>query len=63
MIEKIVFTKPYINDLVKKYKADPQIIERAVYALGLLEALVISGAEFIFNKHTARILPPLQAVR
>ena len=53
MINRNVFTKDYINGLVRKYRADPQIIERAVFALGLLEALVLSGADFIFKGGSA----------
>ena len=56
MIDKKVYTKTYIDDLVKKYKADPQIIERAVFALGLLEALVVVGTTFIFKGGSALML-------
>lgn len=56
MIDKTVYTKTYINNLVKKYKVDPQIIERAIYALGLLEALVVCGTSFIFKGGSALML-------
>lgn len=56
MIDKRVYTKDYIESIVQKYKADPQIVERAVFALGLLEALVLSEADFIFKGGTALML-------
>lgn len=39
MIDKITYTKEHLLSLVKKYKTDPQLLERAFFALGLLEAI------------------------
>lgn len=56
MINKEVYTKAYITEINKKYRADPQIIERTVFAFGLLQALVKSGADFIFKGGTSLML-------
>lgn len=49
MIKNRVFSKEYVLEIKEKYRVDPSILERAIYALGLVEALVISGLEFIFK--------------
>lgn len=49
MIDKIIFSKEYILSMNEKYKVDPSIIERSIYALGLVEALVNTGLNFIFK--------------
>lgn len=49
MISQKVFSKEYILDIKEKYKVDPSILERAVFALGLVEALTKTGLDFIFK--------------
>lgn len=49
MIKNRVFSKEYILEIKQKYKVDPSILERAVYALGLVEALVETGLDFTFK--------------
>ncbi len=39
MIDKNTFTKEHILHLLNKHKIDPQLLERAIFALGLVEAL------------------------
>lgn len=39
MIDKSVYGLDYIRELQKKYVSDPGLIERALYAFGLLEAI------------------------
>lgn len=49
MIDKSIFSKDYINQKRIELKCDPTILERTIFAFGLLEAMVKSGAEFIFK--------------
>lgn len=49
MIKREVFTKEYISKIVTKYNTDPQIVERSIFALGLLEAITISKLDFTFK--------------
>ena len=39
MIQPISFSEEHIRELQKTSKRDPVLLERAVYAFGLLEAL------------------------
>ena len=39
MIDKRVYDIEYIRELQTKYSSDPGLIERALYAFGLLEAI------------------------
>ena len=43
MIDKSVYEIEYIRELQKRYSADPGLIERALYAFGLLEAIKTVG--------------------
>lgn len=54
MIQPISFAEEHIRELQKTSKRDPVLLERAVYAFGLLEALARVGMPFIFN---GRYLP------
>ena len=45
MIDKSVYEIDYIRELQKKYSADPGLIERALYAFGLLEAIKSVGID------------------
>ncbi len=50
------FTIDHIRKLRDKYHKDVALIERTVYAFGLLEALVKSGLKFIFKGGTSLLL-------
>lgn len=56
MIDKSVFNKDYILELKNKYNVDPSILERSIYALGLVEALVKSQLNFIFKGGSSLML-------
>lgn len=43
----------YIKNLQDRYKRDPGLIERVLYAFGLLEALQQSGMPFCFKGGTS----------
>jgi predicted nucleotidyltransferase component of viral defense system len=49
MIIRENYEKEHIRELQEKSHRDPQLIERALYALGLLEALVQTGMKFVFK--------------
>ena len=49
MIDKSTYTKEHLLNLVKKYKTDPQLLERAIFALGLLEAISKVSKDFCFK--------------
>jgi len=49
MITRENYDEKHIRQLQQQSRKDPQLIERALYALGLLEALTRSGMEFIFK--------------
>ena len=51
MIQPISFSEEHIRELQKTSKRDPVLLERAVYAFGLLEALARVGMPFIFKRH------------
>lgn len=53
MIQKENYTKEYIENLCKEKKTDITILERNIYALGLLEALTKAGLKFIFKGGTS----------
>ena len=42
MIDKRVYELDYIRELQKKYVSDPGLIERALYAFGLLKRSKVS---------------------
>ena len=56
MLSKEIFTLDYIRELQKKYKKDPGLLERVMYAFGLLEALTQVGMKFIFKGGTSLLL-------
>lgn len=56
MIQPISFAEEHIRELQKNSKRDPVLLERAVYAFGLLEALVRVGMPFIFKGGTCLML-------
>ena len=56
MIQPISFAEEHIRELQKTSKRDPVLLERAVYAFGLLEALARVGMPFIFKGGTCLML-------
>ncbi len=56
MITKESFAENHIRNLQKTSKRDPVLLERAVYAFGLLEALARVGMPFIFKGGTCLML-------
>jgi len=56
MINKEVYELEYIRELQKKYSSDPGLIERALYAFGLLEAIKRVGMPFCFKGGTSLML-------
>ena len=56
MISKSVYTKEYITKLRVGSKCDPSILERSIFAFGLLEAFARTGAKFIFKGGTSLML-------
>ena len=49
MIDKRTYTDENIQRIVVTYKVDYELAQRAVFALGLVEALVRSGLQFTFK--------------
>ena len=56
MIDKRVYGLDYIRELQQKYVSDPGLIERALYAFGLLEAIKSVGMPFCFKGGTSLML-------
>lgn len=56
MIAKENFTEEHIRQLQKESKRDPILLERTVYAFGLLEAITRVGLPFIFKGGTCLML-------
>lgn len=56
MLLKENFSEEYIRELQKNSKRDPVLLERTVYAFGLLEALARVGMPFIFKGGTCLML-------
>ena len=56
MLSRINFTKENILGLRENRRIDPMLLERTVYAFGLLEALVRVGMPFIFKGGTSLML-------
>lgn len=53
---KRVYELDYIRDLQKRYASDPSLIERTLYAFGLLEAIQSVGMPFCFKGGTSLML-------
>ena len=49
MIIRENYEEEHIRELQSKSRRDPQLIDRALYAMGLLEALTQTGMKFIFK--------------
>ncbi len=56
MIDKRIYSIDYIQNLKNKYNSDPGLIERALYAFGLLEAIKSVGMSFCFKGGTSLML-------
>ena len=56
MIDKKIYDLDYIRQLQARYKTDPGLLERVLYAFGLLEALVKVGMKFTFKGGTSLML-------
>ena len=56
MLRKENFTENHIRKIQYKSKKDPMLIERTIYAFGLLEAIAKTGMPFIFKGGTCLML-------
>ena len=56
MIDKRNYELENMRELQEKYKKDPALLERVLYAFGLLEALKVSGLPFVFKGGTCLML-------
>lgn len=56
MLSQRSFSKEHISSLFQDSRKDPQLIERTVFAFGLLDALASTGLSFIFKGGTCLIL-------
>lgn len=56
MISRDNYSESHIREIQKQRKADPGLIERTLYAFGLLEALEKVGLDFIFKGGTSLML-------
>ena len=56
MITKETYTIEHVNTLREKYKKDPSLLERVLFAFGLLEAISYVGMPFIFKGGTSLML-------
>ena len=56
MISRDNYSEAHIREIQKQSKADPVLIERTLYAFGLLEELEKVGLDFIFKGGTSLML-------
>lgn len=56
MLSKYNFSKEHIDELKVKYKRDPALLERTIYAFGMLEAIAQVKLPFIFKGGTCLML-------
>ena len=56
MLTKENFTAEHIRELQQNSKCDPSILERTLFAFGLLEALILVDMPFIFKGGTSLML-------
>ena len=52
MLSKKNYTKEYVNELRERTGDDPQMIEKTLFAFGLLEAIRGVGLPFVFKGGT-----------
>ncbi len=63
MISKDTYGLEHIEELRKKYKKDPSLLERVIFAFGLLEAIARVGMPFVFKGGTSLMLILVQPLR
>ena len=56
MIAPSAYSIAHVNALREKYQKDPSLLERALFAFGLLEAIARVGMPFVFKGGTALML-------
>ena len=56
MLKRENYTREHIDALRKQTEADPSILERTVFAFGLLEALCCVKMPFIFKGGTSLLI-------
>lgn len=56
MLSRDNFTREHIEELRVTHRSDPSILERTIYAFGLLEAIRRTGMPFIFKGGTSLLL-------
>ena len=56
MLSKYNFSKEHIDELREKYKRDPALLERTIYAFGMLEAISQVKLPFVFKGGTCLML-------
>ena len=56
MLSKSMFSQEYIRQLHAWTGYDPQLLERVIYAFGLLEAIKLAGLPFCFKGGTSMLL-------
>lgn len=56
MIDKSIYTQEYIQNLTDEIKADRNLVERTLFAFGLLEALSRVEMPFVFKGGTCQLL-------
>ena len=62
MLKRENFTEEHIRNLQQSSRRDPVLLERAVYAFGLLEALARVEMPFIFKGGTCLMLLMLSLI-
>lgn len=56
MLKKENFTEEHIRMLQRESRRDPALLERTIYAFGLLEAITLAGLPFVFKGGTCLML-------
>ena len=56
MLSEKIYTKEYLRQLRNQTKADPSILERVIFAFGLLEAISKTGLPFYFKGGSSLML-------
>ena len=56
MITKQTYTPENIRRIQEEFKVDPELAQRAVFALGLVEALRKAGLDFLFKGGSSLML-------
>ena len=56
MIKRETFTSEHINKIKGNTRVDPSLLERSIFAMGLLEALARTELPFVFKGGTSLML-------